>query len=119
MALVTAGAEAAIVHIVLAVARYTSASQRRRILARWCHLFVTALTGHFDVRTLKAVLGLGVVIERPRRPGPGVVTRFAARSEHLLVLVILFMACVAITGGVFVTHCFVALLAFHNNVLTG
>jgi hypothetical protein len=59
------------------------------------------------------------MVKRPSRPSPGVVTGLTAHTEYLLVLVIIFMARIAITGSIFVTECCVALAAIGNDVFAG
>jgi hypothetical protein len=56
------------------------------------------------------------MVEIPDRPGAGVVTKFTARAENLLVPVIFFMAGEAIPGGIFVTRGFMATLAGDRNM---
>lgn len=83
MTLFAACAELAVVGVVTAVACNAIATHGRRILSNGSSLRVTTLAAHLTVRTLQAVLGLGVVVETPDGPSSGVVAGVAAHTKFL------------------------------------
>ena len=119
MALLTAATKLAFVHIVSPVACNAGNTHRSDIFSGSGGLFMAAFTGYFAVAAFKFVFGFGVVIERPHSPSPCVVASFTAHTQPLFVLVVLFMAGKTITGGIFVTRCFMAAFARCSNVSSG
>ncbi len=111
VALLTTVAKLAVMRILIGMACNTRSAHDCRVLSLGRWLLVATFARHFAVRTVQPVGGPAVVIEIPDRPGTGVMTVFAAHSKLLFVFVFIFMTRKAILRCVFVTGCFVTILA--------
>jgi hypothetical protein len=111
VALLAAFAKLAIVNIIARVAADACGSQRGRRLSLRSRCIVATFAAGTLVSAFQTIVGTTVVVKIPERPGPCVVTGFAAHSEPQFVFVLILVAGVAVLRCVFVTVCFVTALA--------
>lgn len=78
---------------------------------------MTTFALELKVCAIELEFGTLVVIEVPNCPSTGVVAGFALHAKHFFMLVVLFMATIAIAGSVFEAIALVAVAAFNRNVL--
>ncbi len=119
MALIAAIAELAVMNVFCAMAGNAGGAHRGRHLAFGCRFGMTGLATCLAMRAVQNILRTSSVVVLPNRPSAGVVAFLACSAKFEFVLVLLFVARVAVLRRIFEAHGLMAALAGNDRMTTG